>query len=149
MREGFIIFIQWTSHLPEDYFIIAKLFRPWDIRVVPIKYDQLMKYHLNSHKIVLSITLDMTLTQLKLKTLQRFLNFPIKTGRLTFFDISSYSNLNTESEYFKKYYKFFPLPMKYTDIVEKVASYFFVQNKSENYWPGGRRSRLPYDVSES
>ncbi len=148
MKEDFIIFIQWLSHLPDDYPIIVDLFRPLGIRVLPIKYDQLTKYRLNTYKIVLSITPDLVSTKIKLETLRRSLNFPIKIGRLTFFDLSSYSNLNTKLEYFRESYKFFPLPMKYIDIVQLVASHFYTHSSSERYWPGGRKSKLPYDVLE-
>ena len=146
---NFIIFAQWKAQLPKDYPIIVELFRTYGIRVVPIQYNQIMNYHFNSHKIILSITPDLASSELKLKALKRYLNFSMKTGKFTFYDISSCRNFNTENKYLKKYYKFFPLPMKYDDIVQVVAHHFHDESISGTFWPGGRRSKLPYDVTES
>ena len=149
MGRDYIILIKWDKDLPHYYRELVALFKAWGIGVLPLRYEELSRYHFNTHRCVLSITTNLEEQKHKSKALNSFLSFVVKRGKITLYDISSYSNLSEELEYFGKYYTFLPLPMTYRDLVKIVATRALVGQGNENHWPGGKSSKLPYDVQEN
>ena len=140
------VLIKWIDKLPDHYFRLASKLKFWNINIVPMDYTDVLKHRFTRHKNILSITSGIESQKNKLKILQPSLNFAIKRGRLTFYDISSFSNPNKNIEELRAFYKFIPLPDRYDEIAKSIAMDILSQTHDEMGWPGGKRSKLPYDV---
>ena len=142
----YMIFIKWVDKLPNHYLQLAFKLKSWGIGILPMDYATFLKHRFDGHKNLLSITCDIESQKNKLNTLQPTLNFAIRRGRFTLYDVSSFSSPNSNAEELKRNYRFFALPAQYDEIAKAIALDIFSQKYDELSWPGGRNSKLPYDV---
>ena len=141
---GHIIFVQWTRELPEYYIRLSAIFRAWGLTLVPIRYDQLSRYHFDRQQNIISLTPDMQTQKRKLQAMKYFLNFAIKSGHFNFYDVTSFSHSDfADSSAFLKNYQMIKLPMKYIDLAKTIAHDIDERAEEKTHWPGGRRSKLP------
>lgn len=127
------LYYKFNAHLKEQGFIL-----------LPIKVDQLQTLLAStdqSQVIVLCSVSDSREYKLYNEKVRGFLKYILKSKRITFMHMSSFSKLNDMKSYaiFKNYY-FVKFPFDAKEFSLRVSKYYYLKLKQNTRWPGGRRA---------
>jgi hypothetical protein len=79
-----------------------------------------------------------------------FLDTALAAGKVTLFDISSFSEIDGAAKYQNKnVYRYFQLPQNLKQVAMTVAVDYFRDRNMQAEWPGGKRAKLPSMENES
>lgn len=143
-KDHYIFYLQYTVNLPRTFFIMAEVFKKFNISLIPVRPGELSALAKSKKQFVISATADLT-SQKGLEVARKsFLDFAMLNQKFCLFDISSFGKISISYKLEKNQtYFHFPLPMTFNEIAANVASYYFSQAGTVKTWPGGKRAKLP------
>lgn len=140
----FIFYLILEENLPKNFFIFNNLFNEIGFVLVPVRIDQLQKLMScsdQSQMILLCSISDSKEYKIYNEKIRGLLKFFLKSKRLSFFHLSSFSKLN-DSKVFshQKNYFFMKYPFDARDLSKKIARYYELKSERTLSWPGGKRA---------
>jgi hypothetical protein len=140
----FIFYLTLEETLPKNFYIFHKLFSEIDFVLVPVRIDQLQKLISctdQSQIILISSVSDSKEYKSYNEKIRGLLKFFLKSKRLSFFHLSSFSKLNDSKVHsLHKNYFFMKFPFDARDLSRKIARYYEVKSEKTLSWPGGKRA---------
>lgn len=142
----FIFYLTLEDSLPKAYYAFDKHLKEQGFILVPVKIDQLQTIISTSEQeqvIVLCSVTDSREFKIYNEKVRGFLKFILKSKRLTFMHLSSFSKLSDQRMYaLQKNYYFIRYPLNARDLSFKIAKYHNLKKEQRTVWPGGRRSTV-------
>jgi hypothetical protein len=142
----FIFFLTLEDQLPKNYYIFDRYLKDLGFILVPVKIDQLQSLVSASDQeqvIVLCSVSDSREYRIYNEKVRGFLKFILKSKRITFMHMSSFSKLNDQRLFaLQKNYYFFKFPFSAKDLSFKISRYHALKKDQRTIWPGGRRATL-------
>jgi hypothetical protein len=146
-----IFFLSLEEHLPKTYYIFDGFLKELGFMLVPVRIDQLQLLIAATEQdqvIVLCSVSDAREFRIYNEKIRGFLRFVLKSKRLSFIHLSSFSLLNDQRFYaLQKNYFFIKYPLNAKDLCAKLARFHVLKREHHTLWPGGKRATLGSGVS--
>lgn len=142
--EVYVLYLQFEKKLDEKFLYLSRVFNQFGIALVPITIEEFKTLKMSKHEYVLASVRDINSIKIYRKLLKRYLNYFLRTGKVTLFEYSSFETIHDSR--FLKDKKVFQerLPVSMFQMTELIGRTLFEDITTKNKtWPGGRRSRLP------
>lgn len=114
--------------------------------LIPIKMDQLQHLVASTEQeqiIALCSVSDSKEMKMYNEKVRPLLKYILKTKRITFMHLCSFSKLNDMRLFMmKRNYFFLKYPINVPDLSAKIARYYTLKSETNVRWPGGRRAGL-------
>jgi len=142
---SFIFYLTLSETLPSAFYTFNKHFKNLGYMLVPIRIDQLQSILSASEQtqivVISSVTDSKEMKQYNEKV-RSLLKYVLKSKRLTFMLLSSFSRLSDSKIYFKqKNYYFMKYPIDAGLFSKKITRYYELKSEQNVLrWPGGRRA---------
>jgi hypothetical protein len=142
----FIFYLTFEENLPRKFYTFHKLFSELDFVLVPVRIDQLQKLMSCSDQsqvmLICSVT-DSREFKCYNEKIRGLLKFVLKSKRLSFFHLSSFSKINeSKTHNQQKNYFFMKYPLDARDLSQKIARYYELKSEKTLKWPGGKRAGI-------
>lgn len=145
-QSPFIFYLSLEDALPKSFYIFDQHLKDLGFILVPVKIDQLQVLVASSEQeqviVVCSVT---SAREYKFynEKIRKFLKFILKSKRLTFMHLSSFSKLNDQRQFMmSKNYYFIKYPFNAKQLSFKISKYHSLKKEQHTIWPGGRRATL-------
>lgn len=142
----FIFYLTLEDSLPKAYYTFDNFLKALGFILVPVKMDQLQSLVAASDQeqvIVLCSVTDSREFKMYNEKVRKFLKFILKSKRLTFMHLCSFSKLSDQRLYtLQKNYYFIKYPLNARDLSYKIAKYHTLKKEQRTVWPGGKRATL-------
>ncbi len=142
----FVFYLTLEETLPKNFYLFHKLFSEIDFVLVPVRIDQLQKLISctdQSQIILISSVSDSKEYKSYNEKIRGLLKFFLKSNRLSFFHLSSFSKLNDSKVHsLHKNYFFMKFPFDARDLSRKIARYYEIKSEKTLSWPGGKRAGI-------
>lgn len=142
----FIFFLTFTENLPKSFYVFDRLFKEKNFILVPVKIDQLQTLAASTDQsqiVVISSVLDAHEFKSFHEKVRGLLRYVLKSKRMTFLQLSSFSKLNdTRMFALYKNYFFMRYPLNARSLVNKITRYYDLKSEQNTIWPGGKRAGL-------
>lgn len=143
-RENYIYYLRTKGGLPPYYFQLSQILKDFQTTLVPVTLEQLMEMPLHQTQVVLAVSPDMESFQYFQYAQKRFMEFALKTKRLTLVHASSFSTFpRAEQLYVLRNYHHLTIPVSLYAIAHKAFVLSQIGKSIDQKWPGGRRAKLP------
>lgn len=142
----FIFFLTLEDALPRAFYVFDHFLKELGFILVPVKIDQLQSLVSTTEQeqvIVLSSVTDFREYRIYNEKVRGFLKYVLKSKRLTFMHLSSFSKLNDQKQFVhQKNYFFIKYPFNAKDLSLKISKYHALKSEQRTVWPGGRRANI-------
>jgi hypothetical protein len=143
---SFIFFLCLGDTPSKSFYIFDKYLKELGFILVPVKVDQIQSLISASDQeqvIVLSSVSDAKEYKMYNEKVRGILKYILKSKRLTFMHLSSFSKLNDQNLYsILKNYFFMKYPINAKELCLKIGKYHAMKKEQRTVWPGGRRAGL-------
>lgn len=142
--EVYVLYLQFEQKLDEKFLYLSRVFSQFGMQLVPISISDFKALKIKKHEYVLASVRDINSIKEYRKLLKRYLNYFLRTGKVTLFEFSSFET-HHDSRFLKEGKLFQErLPVSMFQISELIGRTIYqdVTTKSKT-WPGGRKARLP------
>lgn len=147
---NYIFYLQTKNELDNNYYLLAEILSKLNISLLPISADDLKNIDRNKKCYLVSIRNDISSAFVFNEMRKSFLDSAMAAGKISLFDISSFSEIETAAKYqSKNIYRYFQLPQNLKQVAMTVAVDFFRDRNTQAEWPGGKRAKLPSMTNES
>jgi hypothetical protein len=147
---NYIFYLQTKSEPDNNYYLLAEILSKLSINLLPITADELKIIDRSKKNYLISIRNDFSSANYFNIIKKSFLDSAMNTGKMSLFDISSFSEIESASKHTNKnVYRYFQLPLNLKHVAIAVAVDYFRDRNLIAEWPGGKRSKLPSMVNES
>ena len=142
----FIFYLTFTEDLPKTFYVFDRLLKEAGYILVPVRIDQLQTLAASTEQsqivVISSVTDVFELKMFNLKV-RGLLKYVLKSKRITFLQLASFSRLN-DTKLFALYknYFFLKYPLNARTLVHKITRYHVLKSEQNTHWPGGRRAGL-------
>lgn len=143
-----ILYLQLDEKIDRDFIHLASRLRNRGITLVPVKPSEL-DYFLAS-RMVPVVLLTKTISQHAkfMKVKKRWVDFFLKSRKIQLIHLNSFSEIRDYIQLKpKRFYINLNLPMTMKQVFQELESVIGPEGKKESSWPGGKRAKLPIDVS--
>lgn len=142
----FIFYLTFEENLPKKFFTFHSLFSELGFVLVPVRIDQLQKLMSCSDQSQIMLICSVTDSK-EFKTyndkIRGLLKFVLKSKRLSFFHLSSFSKLNDSATHtLHKNYFFIKYPFDARGLSQKITRYYELKSEKTLKWPGGKRAGI-------
>jgi hypothetical protein len=145
-NQAFIFYLSLDESLPQNFYIFDRCLRDLGFFLVPVKMDQLQTLVATSDQtqvIVLSCVSDVRELKLYNEKIRGLLKYILKSKRMTFMHLSSFSQTNDMKLFsLTKNYFFLKLPLDARILSARIARYHDQKSETKLRWPGGKRAGL-------
>jgi hypothetical protein len=142
----FIFYLTLEENLPKNFYIFDKTLKAQGFILVPVKVDQLQKIMSMTDQtqvMVLCSVSDSKEMKLYNEKVRPLLKFILKSKRLTFMHLGSFSKLNDSRVYsMNKNYYFMKYPLDAGTLSKQIVRYYELKSETNVRWPGGKRAGL-------
>jgi hypothetical protein len=142
----FIFYLTLDESLPKTYYIFDQYLKESGFILVPVKIDQLQSLVASSEQeqvVVLCSVSDAKEYKSYNDKIRGFLKYILKSKRLTFIHLSSFSKINDQKKFvMQKNYFFMKYPLNAKDLSLRISKYHALKKDQLTVWPGGRRATL-------
>jgi hypothetical protein len=143
-NSPFIFYLLLEEKLPQVFYTFHKFLKERGYILVPVRIDQLQTLTASTaqtHIIVLSSVIDAQEYKLFNEKVRGLLKFVLKSKRLTFMQLSSFSKLNEIKKYIRnRNYFFLKYPLNARLLANNIAQYYNLKAEEKTRWPGGKRA---------
>ena len=142
-----VIFFLNLGPLPRWYMYLAESFQDYNLQIVPIKPDQLKSLAVQYKQAhIIAATTNFKERKVLSNVLHRYLGWALKTGKFSFYHLSSFQQL-FDYGFLKKrrLYSYYSLPIDIEEVTLEIAKNYYSKNKLKDKWPGGKKVGLPLD----
>jgi hypothetical protein len=140
----FIFFLTLEEQLPEQFYVLDKLFKESHYILVPVRVDQLQQLVASTeqtHVMVLSCVSNFRQYKLYNDKVRKILKFVLKSRRISFFELSSFSRLNdTRAHHLTRNYFFIKNPVDARALTDRMMAFHEARSEKSDLWPGGSKS---------
>lgn len=142
----FIFYVTLEDTLPKAFYTFDRLFKEQGFILVPVKVDQLQALVASTEQtqvVVMSSVIDSRELKIFHEKVRSLLKYVLKSKRLTFMQLSSFSKIN-DSKLFamNKNYFFMKYPTDARALSQKIIRYYNLKSETNLRWPGGKRAGL-------
>jgi hypothetical protein len=142
----FIFYLTLGDTLPRSFWIFDRCLKDRGFILVPVKIDQLQTIATTTgqgHIMVLCSITDSRELRHYNERVRGLLKFILKSKRLSFMVLSSFSKANDSKSFtLIKNYFFIKYPINANMLSERIARFHELKNEKTSMWPGGRRAGL-------
>jgi hypothetical protein len=142
----FIFYLTLDENLPSTFYTFDRCLKNLNFILVPVKIDQLQKllsFADQSQIVVICSVTDSREFKLYNEKVRPLLKYVLKSKRLTFMHLSSFSKINDGKTYtMSKNYYFMKYPLDAVSLSAKIAHYHDLKSETNIRWPGGKRAGL-------
>jgi hypothetical protein len=142
----FIFYLTLEENLPKTFYVFDRTLKDLGFMLVPVRIDQLQTLCASTDQsqiIVITSVTDAREMKMYNEKVRGLLKFILKSKRLTFMHLSSFSKLNDFKMYsLKKNYYFLKYPLDARTLSAKIARYHDLKSETNVRWPGGKRAGL-------
>ncbi len=147
---NYIFFLQTKLELDNNFYVLSDVLSKININLLPIAGEDLKVLDKNKKQYLVVIRNDLSSAFSFNEVRKSFLNSAMSAGRISLFDINSFSEIEDATKYQNKnMYRNFQLPQNLKQVAMTIAVDFFSDKNTTIEWPGGRRSKLPSMNNES
>lgn len=140
----FIFYLTLEEKLPDQFYVFDSLFKEQDFILVPVTVDQLPKLVASTeqnHVMVINCVSSFREYKLFNTKVRSILKYVLKSRRLSFIEISSFSKLNDSRMHnLTKNYFFMKTPVAGRALVKRMIKYHAARSEQNYLWPGGAKS---------
>lgn len=140
----FIFFLTLSERLPVSFYALDESVKAMGFMLVPIRIDQLQLLISSTDQETITVmTSTMYSSEYKLynEKIRGLLKFVLKSKRIAFFHLSSFSKLDDTKQFsLNRNYFFLKLPLNPSLLAKRVARYHEVRANNDSRWPGGKRA---------
>ncbi len=143
----FIFYLSLEENLPKIFFNFDQHFKALGYILLPVRIDQLQLLLSSTDQnqiVVITSVRDAREMKLYNDKIRKVLKYVLKSKRLTFMHLSSFSKVN-DSRLFSmvKNYYFIKYPIDVRALSANIARYYELKSSANaTKWPGGRRAGL-------
>lgn len=146
-ESPFIFYLTLEESLPQSFYVFDRNLKDLGFILVPVKIDQLQKIMSMTDQtqvIVISSVSDSREMKLYNEKVRPLLKYILKSKRITFMHLGSFSKLNDTRLYaMNKNYYFMKYPLDAGILSQKIARYYDLKSETNVLrWPGGKRAGL-------
>lgn len=143
-RSVYVLYLQYEAKLDERFFKLSASFNQYGISLIPITPEEFKQLPMTGHEYVLATLRDMNSYKLHRELLKRYLNYCLRSGKVTLFEMSSFEHFH-DAKLIKENKIFFErLPVTVFQLIDIVGRKIYNDlMTTSKKWPGGRRARLP------
>jgi hypothetical protein len=142
----FIFFLTLDGGLPSAFYVLDRSLRERNLILVPVRIDQFQRLLASTDQTritVVASVADSRELRLYTERARGLLKFLLKSKRLTFLLLSSFSRLNDTKEHaLTRNYFFLKYPIDAQLLAVRIARYHELNTEKNIRWPGGRRAGL-------
>lgn len=142
----FIFYLTLEENLPKTFYVFDRTLKDLGFILVPVKIDQLQTLVAATDQtqiIVIASIVDAREMKLYNDKIRGLLRYILKSKRLTFMHLSSFTKLNDMKLYsMSKNYYFMKYPLDARLLSAKIARYHDLKSEQTTRWPGGKRAGL-------
>ena len=143
-RDVFVLYIQFTEKLDQEFIYLSRVFNQFGISLVPISVNDLKKHYPSNQEYVLAIVKDINSAKEYKKLLKKFLNLSIRSDKIFLFEFPSIEFIHDVKFLKDKKEITERLPVSMFGIAERIGSKIYHDLTAvTKKWPGGRRAKLP------
>lgn len=146
LNTPIIFYLTLEENLSKTFYVFDRTFKDLGFILVPVRIDQLQTIVASTDQtqiIVISSVTDSREMKLYNEKVRGLLKYVLKSKRLTFMHLSSFSKLNDFKLYaLKKNYYFMKYPLNARVLSAKIARYHDLKSETNVRWPGGKRAGL-------
>lgn len=143
-QSPFIFYLTLEESLPGTYYTFDRTMRDLGFILVPVRIDQLQTLVASTdqnHVIILSSVIDSRELKSFNEKVRGLLKFILKSKRITFMQLSSFSKLNDTRQFaMGKNYYFLKYPLDARVLSAKIARFHEEKTGETSKWPGGKRA---------
>jgi len=140
----FIFFLTLEERLPEQFYIFDRLFKEKNYILVPVRVDQLQQLVASTeqnHVMVLSCVTNFREYKLFNDKVRKILKYVLKSRRLSFLQLCSFSKLNDSRVHnLMKNYYFIKTPIDAHVLTDRMINFHTIKSEKSQIWPGGAKS---------
>ena len=142
----FIFYLTLEENLPKTFYVFDHMLKDLGFILVPVRIDQLQTLVAATDQtqiIVIASVVDSREMKLYNDKIRGLLRYVLKSKRLTFMHLSSFTKLNDMKLYsMSKNYYFMKYPLDARLLAKKIARYHDLKSEQNTRWPGGKRAGL-------
>lgn len=143
----FIFYLTLEESLPQSFYVFDRNLKDLGFILVPAKVDQIqniMSMTDQTQVIVLCSVSDSREMKIYNEKVRPLLKYILKSKRITFMHLCSFSKLNDNRLYgMSKNYYFMKYPLDAGILSQKIGRYYDLKSETNVLrWPGGRRAGL-------
>lgn len=146
LNTPFIFYLTLEENLPKTFYVFDRALKDLGFILVPVRIDQLQTLLSSSDQnqiIVLSSVTDTRELKMHNEKVRGLLKYVLKSKRITYMQLSSFSKINDYKLYsLKKNYYFLKYPLDARVLSAKIARYHDLKSETNVRWPGGKRAGL-------
>lgn len=140
----FIFFLTLNEKLPSTYYHFDKIFKELGFILVPVRVDQLQSLvSATEQEQIMVISSVMNSQEFKIyhEKVRGILKYILKSKRITFMHLSSFSKLS-DARYFslQKNYFFIRYPVNAEKVARQIVKFYHLKSEQPLRWPGGKRA---------
>lgn len=143
---SFIFYLTLEENLPRNFYVFDKAFKDLGLMLIPVRIDQLQTLLASTDQsqiIVLASVSDTREMKMYHEKVRGLLKFILKSKRITFMHLGSFSKLNDMKQFVhSKNYFFLKYPLDASLLAKKIARYHELKSEQNTAWPGGKRAGL-------
>lgn len=146
----FIFFLTLEDNLPSSFYTFDRSLRDLGFILVPVRIDQLQvlsSFTDQPNIVVLCSVVDFREYKLFSEKVRGLLKFVLKSKRINFMQLSSFSRLNDSKLYsFQKNYYFLKYPLDSRTLSHQIVKFYHLKSEESSRWPGGKRAGMGISV---
>ena len=142
----FVFYLTLEENLGDNFYTFDQVFKERGFMLVPVSINQLQALVSSSDQtqiIVVASVSNFKEMRIYHDKVRGLLKFILKSKRLTYMHLSSFSKLNDSKLYtMSKNYYFMKYPLDAGLLASKIVRYYEMKNETNVRWPGGKRAGL-------
>ena len=146
LEAPIIFFLVLEETLPKNFYVFDRMFKEQGSMLVPVKIDQLQTLASSTDQtqiIVISSVTDTRELKLFNERNRGLLKYVLKSKRISYFQLSSFSKMNDSRLYaMRKNYFFMRYPIDARVFADKIVRYHLLKSEQNLRWPGGKRAGI-------
>lgn len=145
-QTSFIFYLTLEENLSKAFYIFDRMFKDLGVMLVPVRVDQLQTLLASTDQsqiVVITSVTDAREMKMYNEKVRGLLKYILKSKRLTFMTLSSFSKLNDIKQFsLQKNYFFLKYPLDARALSHKIVRYHDLKSEQNSRWPGGKRAGL-------
>lgn len=144
IRDEWIFYLKLAPKLNENFLALDENFKRFGYNLIPVSFPNLLELIKDTDNVHVVVVVG---SQREAAYYMRNVSKPIKNllrfGRITLSTASSFGFINESAKLtVRSNYDFYKLPIKATDLVDKILSTVLSKAVENTKWPGGVRPRM-------
>jgi hypothetical protein len=140
----FIFFLTLNERLPSSYYHFDKVFKDLGFILVPVRIDQLQGLISSTDQeqiVVISSVMNSMEFKIYHERVRGMLKYILKSKRISFMHLSSFSKLNDARSFsLQKNYFFIRYPVNPELVAKQIVRFYHMRSEQPLRWPGGKRA---------